>query len=89
VHIVLINPGRSARQLELSVAGGTGAATVARLQAPSLGATSGVTLAGMRIGAATGTLSGTPATSTVQPGSGGYGVSLPAHSAAIVSLRAS
>jgi hypothetical protein len=63
-------------------------ATVVRLTAPSLSAASGVTLAGRTFGArtATGHLAGRRVTETVRPSDGRYVVTVPAVSAALVTI---
>ena len=60
-----------------------------RLLAPRLGATAGVTLGGQSFGAATttGQLAGTRRLTTVKPRGGAYAVSLPAGSAALLTVR--
>ncbi|MGI8411972.1 MAG: glycosyl hydrolase family 79 C-terminal domain-containing protein [Solirubrobacteraceae bacterium] len=86
VRVVLINqdPG-SSHEVQLE----TGASTVASLQwllAPSVSATSGVSLAGRTFGAQTdtGTLAGTLNVSYVDPASGAYTVALPPGSAVLL-----
>jgi hypothetical protein len=71
------------------VPGRTATAKLERLLAPRLGATAGVTLGGQSFGAATttGRLAGTPQLTTVSPRGGAYRVSLPAGSAALVTVR--
>ena len=89
-RIVLINddPWHS-RSLAVRVPRGTGAASVERLLAPRLGATAGVTLGGQSFGAVTttGQLAGTRQVASVKPRGGAYTVSLPAGSAALLTLR--
>jgi hypothetical protein len=64
-------------------------ASVERLLAPRLGATAGVTLGGQSFGAVTttGQLAGTPQLAMVKPRGGAYTVSLPAGSAALLTVR--
>lgn len=90
-RVVLINDARG-QGLTLSVSDGSPArsATLTRLAAPSLTATSGVTLAGQSFGALTTTaaLSGRRRLSILTPVHGRYLVGLPAASAALLTLRA-
>ena len=89
-RVVLINDDpRHARVLSVRVPGRTATAKLERLLAPRLGATAGVTLGGQSFGAATttGRLAGTPQLTTVSPRGGAYRVSLPAGSAALVTVR--
>lgn len=89
IHVVVINKRLSgARTVALRIAGATGTASEEQLQAPSLHATSGVTLGGQTFGAATSTglLGGTPAGLTVAPVNGTYSVRVPAASATMLSL---
>jgi hypothetical protein len=82
---VLINDGTAARNVAVRVPG-RGTATLARLQAPGILATGGVTLGGRSFGASTSTglIGGQPATSSVSPTGGLYVVTLPAASAALL-----
>jgi hypothetical protein len=89
-RIVLINDDPlHARVLTVRVPGQTASASLERLLAPRLGATAGVTLGGQSFGAATttGQLAGTPQLATVRPRRGAYTVSLPAGSAALLTVR--
>ncbi|HWE34850.1 MAG TPA: glycosyl hydrolase family 79 C-terminal domain-containing protein [Solirubrobacteraceae bacterium] len=90
-RIVIINMSAH-KPYNVTVKGGTGAAagTVSRLSAPSLGATGHVTLGGQSFASQTptGLLTGTPSTSSVDLAGGAYKVSVPAASAAIVTLPA-
>lgn len=72
----------------LRVAGAHGTGTVERLQAPSAGSTSGITLGGQTYGqsTATGVLTGQRATTLVPATSAGYRVRLPAASAALLTV---
>jgi hypothetical protein len=91
VRIVLINKSASvARAVVIHAAGLAGAATLERLQAPSLASQTGVALAGRTFGARTetGTLAGPARTTTVSPLRGAYSVALPAGSAAMLSVMA-
>lgn len=91
-RVVLINES-SRRGLTLAVrpARARGPATLERLIAPGLTATTGVTLAGQSYGrmTATATLSGKRLTSSAEPIRGRYVVQLPPASAALLTLRAS
>jgi hypothetical protein len=89
-RVVLINDdARHGRSLTVRIPGHNGAGSLERLLAPSLGATSGVTLGGQSFGpiTTTGQLAGTPQVTAVTPRRGAYGVSLPAGSAALLTLR--
>jgi Glycosyl hydrolase family 79 C-terminal beta domain len=72
--------------MTVDVRGAQGAASVTRLLAPSAAATSGVTIAGQSVGA-TGEPTGPAVTTTVDSDGGGYRVSLPPASAALLTLR--
>jgi hypothetical protein len=71
------------------VPGHTAPASLERLLAPRLNATAGVTLGGQSFGAATttGQLAGTRQLTTVSPRGGAYTLSLPAGSAALLTVR--
>jgi hypothetical protein len=89
-RVVLINEdGRRAHKLTLRVPNAHGAGTLERLLAPSLRATSGVTLGGQSFGSrtSTGQLTGTPTTAKLTPHGNTYAVSLPRASAALLTLR--
>ena len=85
---MLTDLGSDPRTIDLTAAdthGVTG--TVSLLSAASLNATGGVTLGGRRLSARTGGLSGTEHTTTVRPDRHDvYAVTVPAHSAAILTL---
>jgi hypothetical protein len=98
VRVVLINEGTRAGTVAVrlrpgattggaSTAAGTG--TLERLQAPSTAATSGVTLGGQGFGAATGLLAGRAQVSTVAARHTEYTVTVPAGSAAMLTLAPS
>ena len=92
IHVVVINKRLSgARTVALRIAGASGTASVEQLLAPSVHATSGVTLGGQTFGTATSTglLAGKPAGLTVSPSGGTYSVRVPAASATMLSLPAS
>jgi hypothetical protein len=90
-RVVMVNLS-AGRSYAVTVHAGPGTATgaLARLTAPSLGATGHVTLGGQSFGAHTssGLLGGTPQTTPVSPSHGAYKVSVPAASAAILTLPA-
>lgn len=89
IRVVLINDALSGtRTISLRVPGASAAGTLERLQAPSARATGGVTLGGQSFGAqtTTGQLAGTPALTSVAPASGHYAISLPAASAAMLTI---
>jgi hypothetical protein len=89
IRVVLINKALDQTQaVTVRIPATTGPATLERLQAPSAGARSGVTLGGHGFGAetATGRLDPTSAGTTVTPTSHGYRISLPAASAAMLTL---
>jgi hypothetical protein len=89
-RVVFVNSGRSGQRLNVQVSGATGNGAITHLQASGLGATSGVTLDGQHLDGATGALSGAPAVTSVAPGkSGAYSISIPAHSATILTVAAS
>jgi hypothetical protein len=89
VRITLINDDAAAAQrVAVKVSGAQSPATVVRLLAPSATATSGVTLAGQTFGGTThGELAGPIVKTTVDSASGGYPMSLPPASAALLTLR--
>lgn len=90
VRIVFINKNLSkARDVMLRAPGTAGAGVLERLLAPSVRANSGITLGGRSFAAptATGTLQGAPKTTTVRPEAGDYTVTVPAASAALLTLR--
>jgi hypothetical protein len=88
-RVVLINkdPANAYQvQVQMQNAALPDQATIERLEAPSVDATNGVTLAGQTFGneTTTGTLSGTPLTEAALPLGGSYSVTLPPASAALV-----
>jgi hypothetical protein len=92
VHVVVINKRLAGAQtVRLRIAGAHGTATEEQLRAPSVHATSGVTLGGQTFGSvtSTGLLGGRPAGLTVAPAGGTYSVRVPAASATLLSLPAS
>jgi hypothetical protein len=87
VRAILINTATTPQPARVSApAGATGTTTVQQLLAPSLTATTGITLDGQSFAPATttGTLTGTPQTTTLPPISGRYQITLPAASATIL-----
>jgi hypothetical protein len=87
IRVTLINKDPNAEHdVQLQLPGVPGRASLETLQAPSVSATSGVTIGGQTFGAqtTTGTLPGPPATTPLDPASGTYTVSLPAGSAALL-----
>jgi hypothetical protein len=92
LRVVLINKRLSgARTVRVRIAGAHGPASLERLKAPSVRATGGVTLGGQTFGSetTTGILSGQSRIATVRPAKGAYVVSLPAVSAAMLTIPAS
>ena len=89
LRVLLINPGRSAQQLALKLPFRGAAATLERLEAPSLSSQEGVTLGGRTYGShtQTGLLAGPPIVEAVTPRAGKYLVTVPAGSASLLSLR--
>jgi Glycosyl hydrolase family 79 C-terminal beta domain len=85
LHVLLIDKGARAVSVDLRLPA-SGAATVERLLAPSVRSTSGVTLAGQHL-AANGAWSGVRRVETLAPGPGGYRVTVPGTSAALVSVH--
>ncbi|HEY3727597.1 MAG TPA: glycosyl hydrolase family 79 C-terminal domain-containing protein [Solirubrobacteraceae bacterium] len=88
VRVVLTNRRATAQNVKVRIAGGHGSALLERLQAPSVHATSGVTLGGQSFGGqtSTGLLGGPSSDSVVKSHSGGYAVTLPGGSAALLAL---
>lgn len=86
LHVLLIDKGRLPVTVRLKVPAG-GPAAVQRLLAPSVAATRGVTLAGQHVGA-DGRWRGKSVTETVRRTRGAYVVSVPAESAALVTIHA-
>jgi hypothetical protein len=89
IRVTLINKDPSAEHdVSLQVAGASAPGSLETLTAPSVGSSSGVTLGGQSFGSetTTGTLPGAPATTPVAPTGGSYSVSLPAGSAALLTI---
>jgi hypothetical protein len=86
-RVVLTNVTAGARILGVRVSGARGTGSVANLTAASLAATSGTSLAGQRLSPGTGSLTGQTASTQVKPNPRGvYAVTVPAHSAAILTV---
>ena len=89
VRIVLINDDMSASHvITVSIPGATAQATVEQLLAPSVHASSGVTIGGQSFASPThtGLLTGTALAPTITPTAGTYSVRLPTASAALLTL---
>jgi len=91
VHVVLINDdiGQS-RAVTVRIAGARGTATLERLRAKGVTASTGVTIGGQTFGSATrtGTLTGRSAIAQVHAKNGAYGIDLPSASATMLTLAA-
>ena len=88
-RVVLTNVGPVARTIGVTASGTRGTGSLSLLSAKSLTATGGTTLAGQRLSARTGQLTGTPRVTLVRPNAKGvYAVRVPAHAAAILTLSA-
>jgi hypothetical protein len=88
-RVVLINRDTHAsRSVAVGTPAGAGAATVALLRAPGIGATQGITLGGQSFGpqTSTGQLAGTASITTLKPDRHQYSVKLPAASAALLTI---
>ena len=91
VHVVLINDYTAqSRTVDVRIAGATAAATLERLRAPGVTATSGETIGGQSFGTTTttGLLSGRSGIASVTPSRGAYVVRMPPASAAMLTLPA-
>ncbi len=88
-HVVVTNITGKASELAVSAAGARGPATVESLRAGTGGlrAEGGVTLAGQRISASTGALTGALQQLTVRPTGRAYHVTVAADSAAIITFK--
>jgi hypothetical protein len=87
-RVVLTNVGTAARTVAVAASGARGAGTVSLLTARSLSATGDVTLSGEHLSTRTGQLTGTPHQAPVTPdAAGAYRVTVPAHSAAILTVQ--
>ncbi|MGH2907921.1 MAG: hypothetical protein ACRDK8_01315, partial [Solirubrobacteraceae bacterium] len=86
-RVVLTNVGSAARTVGVTASGTRGTGSVSLLSARSLSSTGGTTLAGQRLSPHTGQLTGAPRATRVGPNRRGvYGVRVPAHAAAILTL---
>jgi hypothetical protein len=88
-HVVVINKRASQPAVvRLRIAGAHGSAAVEQLRAPSIGATSGVTLGGQTFGAATatGVLAGPASNQSLSQSTGAYLVRIPAASATMLTI---
>jgi hypothetical protein len=91
IRVTVINKNtRGATTVHLHIPAAQGAATLIRLTAPGVQATSGITLGGQSFGSrtTTGLLAGHASSSTVTPLGGVYTVTAPAGSAALLTLPA-
>ncbi|MDQ6821716.1 MAG: glycosyl hydrolase family 79 C-terminal domain-containing protein [Actinomycetota bacterium] len=88
IRVVLINVGQDQHPVTVMVGGSPGKATLVRLTAPGVDAASGITLAGRSLGpqTETGRPAGTFERFPLAPRSGGYVVSMPPHSAALMTI---
>lgn len=89
IRVVLINESaRSSTQVAIKAPAATGPGTLDRLRAPSLKASSGVTLSGQSFGASTSTglLTGPSTAGSVAQVGGDYVVQVPAASAALLTI---
>jgi hypothetical protein len=89
VRVLLINDHVSGSQaVHLHLPGTGGPASAEALRAPSINATSGITLGGQSFGAqtSTGILAGASTVQTVAPSGGAYNLTLPAASALLLTL---
>jgi hypothetical protein len=86
VHAVVTNRRAGSQTVAVRIPGAKGPAILERLQAPTLGSTSGVTLGGQSFGGATttGLLGGASTNGGVNRGGDGYVITLPGHSAAML-----
>jgi hypothetical protein len=88
-RVVLINKSSAPRTVALGVPGGAASGRVERLLAPSLRAANGVTIGGQSYGTSTpdGELRGKRKRERVKRKSGSFRIVMPAHSAALVTVR--
>jgi hypothetical protein len=88
LRVVLINVGAHGQTVALNAGTASQAGTLERLEGSSLTARQGITLGGQTFGAqtATGRLAGRRSTSTVKPHGSDYVLSMPAYSAAILTV---
>jgi hypothetical protein len=90
IRVVLINDGAQTRVVAVRPPPRAGAATLERLQAPSVHANTGVTLGGQSFGTLTdtGALAGAVPTASVASAAGDYRVAVPGTSAAMLTFTA-
>jgi hypothetical protein len=86
--VVLTNRGSRDQEVKVRVPAMHGSALLERLQAPSVHSSFGVTLGGQSFGPATtsGLLAGPSTVVAVKPSSGGFVISLPRTSAAMLTI---
>jgi hypothetical protein len=84
LHVLLIDKGRTSARVVIRLPS-SGAATIQRMLAPSAWSRSDVTLEGKQLGA-DGSWGGPPVTETSKPRHGGYDVTVPRFSAALVTV---
>ena len=74
--------------MSVSAPAGASTATLELMQAPSITSKTGITIGGQGFGAqtSTGELAGTPQTTTLKPSNGHYTFTLPAASAALLTI---
>jgi hypothetical protein len=88
-RVVVINKRTAgSRQVEVRAPAGAGSATLELMRAPAITATTGITIGGQGFGAqtSTGELAGTPQSTTLKPSNGHYTFTLPAASAALLTI---
>ncbi|MGH3601165.1 MAG: glycosyl hydrolase family 79 C-terminal domain-containing protein [Pseudonocardiaceae bacterium] len=87
-RVILTNVSATARTIGVSASGTHGTGSVSLLSNHSLNATTGTTLAGQSLSSRTGQLTGTSHHTLLSPNATGvYAVHVPAHTAAILTLR--
>jgi hypothetical protein len=88
-RVVVIDKRTSgSRVVEISAPAGARAATLELMRAPAITSKTGITIGGQGFGAqtSTGELAGTPRTTTLKPSNGHYTFTLPAASAALLTI---
>lgn len=86
-RVVMTNVGSTARTVGVTASHTGGSGSVSLLSARSLSATAGTTLNGQTVSARTGQLTGPPRHTLITPNAAGvYGVHVPPHAAAILTL---
>jgi Glycosyl hydrolase family 79 C-terminal beta domain len=86
LRVVVINDGSRNGTVAVHVPTATASATVERLEAPGVSARRGVTLGGQSYAPTTGLLAGQVRASVVAPSRGGYALTIPAGSAAMLTI---